>query len=125
MPDETKGQGYELLAQCLNGDASLLHCAASRISKWLKTEGSEAQELTRRQSTHTGPRMMLRRSNVGMSAFRVIAVVLSLVMLIGGTVISCLWLKIEGTFQIPIAAAVLAALGAAVLFLELQDERSA
>ena len=51
--------------------------------------------------------------------------VLSLVMLIGGTVISCLWLKIEGTFQIPIAAAVLAALGAAVLFLELQDERSA
>ena len=59
-----------------------------------------------------------------MSAFRIVAIIMALVMVIGGTIVSCTWLLIEGTLLIPMAAGTLAALGISVLILELQEHAS-
>jgi len=60
-----------------------------------------------------------------MRLFKIVAIAMALVMLIGGSIVSCRWLLIEGTLPIPLASASLAVLGASVLFLELQDHASA
>lgn len=60
-----------------------------------------------------------------MRAFSVVAITLALMMLVGGAVVCCTWLLIEGSFPIPLASAAMASLGAAVLFLELQEKHQA
>jgi len=62
---------------------------------------------------------------IQMRAFRVLAIVMALVMLVGGVTVCCAWIMIEGSLPIPLASAALASLGATVLFLELQDRASA
>lgn len=59
-----------------------------------------------------------------MRAFKAVAIVMALIMLVGGTTVCCAWLLMEGTLPIPIASAALAGLGATVLILELQDHAS-
>ena len=60
-----------------------------------------------------------------MSIFRIVAIAMSVVMLVGGAIVSCTWLILDGSLPIPLASAVLASLGAAVLFLEIKDQASA
>ena len=60
-----------------------------------------------------------------MRAFSVMAITLALVMLVGGAIVCCTWLIIEGSLPIPLASAAMASLAAAVLFLELQEKRQA
>ena len=59
-----------------------------------------------------------------MSALRVVAIIMALVMIVGGTIVSCTWLLIEGTPLVPMAAGTLVALGISVLILELQEHAS-
>jgi hypothetical protein len=59
-----------------------------------------------------------------MRGFRIVAIAMVLIMLLGGSIVS-VWFLTEGSLPIPIASGALAALGASVLFLELQDQASA
>ena len=56
-----------------------------------------------------------------MRAFRMLSVSMALVMLVGGVLVCCAWLLIEGSLPIPLASAALALLGATVLIVEFQD----
>jgi hypothetical protein len=60
-----------------------------------------------------------------MRVFRILAIGMALVMLIGGSTVCCAWILLEGSLPVPLASAMLATLGATVLFLELEDRASA